>query len=99
MSGQVIAQLRIGTVVSLTSTKLGLSGTQATVTGLDIMSVDASFSCETADGALRGAGVERRAFPGVLFLCLRTYRYRYICRSHREARITVTPSAWAAHPS
>jgi hypothetical protein len=52
MSGQVIAQLRIGTVVSLTSTKLGLSGTQATVTGLDIMSIDVSFSCETADGRL-----------------------------------------------
>ena len=46
----VAPQLQIGTVVSLTSIRLGLASAQATVTRLNVLSISESFFCETVGG-------------------------------------------------
>lgn len=53
----IAPQLQLGTVVSITSTRLNLTSVQATVTRLNVLSIHDSFFCETSAG-------ERYAFFG-----------------------------------
>ena len=46
----IAPQLQIGTIVVIYSTRLNLTGVQATVTRLNVLSVLDSFFCETSDG-------------------------------------------------
>lgn len=46
----VATQLQIGTVVSVTNSRLGLTRVQATVTKLNVLSIPYSFFCETSTG-------------------------------------------------
>lgn len=46
----IIPQLRIGTVISVNSSKLELVNQQATVSRLNVMSIPLSLFCITADG-------------------------------------------------
>ena len=48
--GTIISQLKIGTVISVSSTKLEVMNKQATVSRLNIMSIPLSLFCTTADG-------------------------------------------------
>ena len=46
----VASQLKVGSVVSITSSRLGLTSVQATVTRVNVMSIPESFFCETSAG-------------------------------------------------
>ena len=46
----IAPQLRIGTVVSISSTRLNLTNVQATVTRLNVLSISDSFFCQTLAG-------------------------------------------------
>ena len=46
----IAPQLQIGTIVVISSTRLNLTGVQATVTRLNVLSIADSFFCETSDG-------------------------------------------------
>jgi hypothetical protein len=50
----IAPQLKIGTGVSISSTRLNLAGVQATVTRLNVLSVPDSLFCETSDGEQYG---------------------------------------------
>ena len=49
-SEQIVAQLRVGTVVRVTCDRLNVSNLRATVSRVGILGVDTSFSCEGTDG-------------------------------------------------
>lgn len=46
----VVPQLQIGTIVRISSNRLGLTNVRATVTRLNVLSIADSFFCETSDG-------------------------------------------------
>ena len=71
----VVPQLQIGTVVRISSIRLGLTNVHATVTRLNVLSIADSFFCETSDGkqfAFFGDEVETRLSSDWSFSSMRS---------------------------